>query len=259
VENGFEHNRILVIVAHPDDVDFSIAGSVALWTRARKVVGYCVATSGEKGFADDLSVEERMNIREEEQRAAARLVGVEEVFFLRQPDGELQNTPGLQKALVAVMRKFKPDVVVTRDPSSWKFDSFYGYHPDHRAIGEAAYDALYPAVGNRFYFPELLEAGLEPHKVKEVLFGPSSSADYYIDISETFELKVRAIRAHVSQVSREDELEDHMRAWAGRIGKPKGLELAEAFRRMKHPDAEDSSKRRPAHVKPEGSGGKSVG
>ncbi|MDP7386228.1 MAG: PIG-L deacetylase family protein, partial [Nitrospinota bacterium] len=187
MNNGIEHDRILVIAAHPDDIDFTIAGSVALCARAGKTVGYCIATSGEKGFDEDLPEEERMRIREEEQRAAAAVVGVEEVHFLREPDGELRNTPGLRRAIVAVIRRFKPDaVVVTGDPASTKFENFHGSHPDHRALSEAAYDAVYPAVGNRFYFPDLLESGLDPHKIKEVLFSGSSKSDYYVDIGETF-------------------------------------------------------------------------
>ncbi|MFQ5692672.1 MAG: PIG-L deacetylase family protein, partial [Nitrospinota bacterium] len=195
-ENGFEHNRILVIAAHPDDIDFVYAGAVAVWTRAKKEVAYCVATSGEKGFDRDLPLEERMRIREEEQRAAARVLGVEEVYFLRQPDGELENNAALQREIVAAIRRFRPEVVVTRDPALAKFDNFYGSHPDHRVLSEAVFDAVYPAAGNRFFFPDLLEAGLRPHKVKEVLFCPSSAPDYFVDISETFDLKMRALRCH---------------------------------------------------------------
>ena len=237
MEDGFDHNRILLIVAHPDDIDFVFAGTVALWTRSKKVVGYCIATSGEKGFEEDLPVEERKRVREEEQRAAARVLGVEEVFYLRKPDGELKNDLALQRDLVAVIRKFRPDVVVTGDPASRGFDNFHGSHPDHRAIAEAAYDSIYPAAGNRFYFPELLESGLEPHKVREALFGTSSSPDFYVDISETFDLKMKALCCHKSQVSGDNKLEEVMRDWAGEIGGPEGIPLAEAFRRMKCPGA----------------------
>ena len=237
MNSGIEHDRILVIAAHPDDIDFTIAGSVALCARAGKTVGYCIATSGDKGFDEDLPVEERMRIREEEQRAAAAVVGVEEVHFLRKPDGELRNTPGLRRAIVAVIRKFKPDaVVVTGDPGSTEFESFYGSHPDHRALSEAAYDSVYPAVGNRFYFPDLLELGLDPHKIKEVLFSGSSKPDYFMDIGETFDLKIKALRCHKSQVSGMDNLEDRMRDWGRTIGEPEGMAIAESFRRMEHPD-----------------------
>ncbi|MFQ5914492.1 MAG: PIG-L deacetylase family protein [Nitrospinota bacterium] len=236
MQDGFDYNRLLVIAAHPDDVDFTVAGTVALWTRAKKVVGYCIATSGEKGFDEDLPLEERVRIREQEQRAAAQELGVEEVFFLRKPDGELKNNLDLQKDIVAVIRKFRPDVVITGDPGSSRFDNFYGFHRDHRAIAEAAYDSIYPAAGNRFYFPELLASGLAPHEVKEAFFGPSISPDYYVDISETFDLKMKALRCHRSQVSGEDRLEEVMREWAGKIGQPKGIAMAEAFRRMKNPD-----------------------
>ncbi|MBI2881786.1 MAG: PIG-L family deacetylase [Candidatus Tectomicrobia bacterium] len=237
VDDDFCYNRVLVIAAHPDDIDYGVAGSVAVWTRGRKVVGYCVATSGEKGFDRDLPIEERMRIREEEQQAAAGVVGVEDVFFLRRPDGELENTRSLQREIVSVIRRFRPDVVVARDPASARFDSFYGCHPDHRAIAEAVFDAIYPAAGNRFFFPDLLKSGLEPHKVKEVLFGSSSSPDYYVDISPTLELKIKALRCHRSQIGDEENVEEVLRDWARKVGEPAGIPLAEAFRRMKNPEA----------------------
>ena len=156
-----DHQNILIIAAHPDDIDFRASGSAALWTREGRRVEYLVATSGEKGFSGNghLSIEERQAIREREQRTAAAAAGVEQVHFLRHPDGELSNTAELRRDMVRVMRQVKPDLVLSDDPANDAYDSFYGYHSDHRAIGQAVFDALYPAVGNENYFPELLSDG----------------------------------------------------------------------------------------------------
>ena len=149
----------------------------------------------------------------------------------------LEPTIDLRRDIVRQIRKFKPDaIVVIGDPASRNFESFYGSHPDHRVLSEAAYDSFYPAAGNRFYFPDLLESGLDPHKIKEVLFSGSSKPDYFVDIGETFDLKIKALCCHKSQVSGMDNLEDRMRDWGRTIGEPEGMAIAESFRRMEHPD-----------------------
>ncbi len=234
-----EHERILIVAAHPDDIEFRSAGSVAQWVRAGRRVEYCLATSGEKGLngprARTMTIEQKRAIREAEQKEAAAAVGVEVVHFLRHTDGELANTAALRRDLVRVMRSTRPDLVITDDPAKAAFDSFYGYHADHRAIARATFDALYPAVGNANYFPELLAEGMEPHKPAEAYFGTIPDADTWIDISDTFDLKVEALRRHKSQVDDIEEMVPLLRDWAKRAGERGDLECAECYRRMEVP------------------------
>ncbi|MEE9275716.1 MAG: PIG-L deacetylase family protein [bacterium] len=236
-----EHERILVIAAHPDDTEFFTAGSAAKWVRAGRRVEYCISTSGEKGFTGEagraLSTEERWAIREEEQRAAARIVGVETLTFLRHVDGELENTPALRRDLVRVIRRARPGLVIAEDPAMSAYDSFYGYHSDHRVIAQAVFDALYPAAGNENYFPELIEEeGLAPFSPKEAYFGHAfHGANVWEDITETFDLKIRALACHKSQIEDIDELTPILRDWAKRAGEGEGLACAEAFRSLKVP------------------------
>jgi LmbE family N-acetylglucosaminyl deacetylase len=231
-----KHHRILAIAAHPDDLDFRLAGSAAIWIREGRHVEYVVATSGEKGFggngASRISTEERRAIREEEQCEAARVVGVEEVHFLRHTDGELANTAELRHQLVAVMRRVKPDLIISDDPAKDAYDSFYGYHSDHRAIGQAVFDAIYPAVSNENFFPELIGEGLAPHKPKEAYFGTHEHPNTWIDIGETFDLKVKALACHKSQISDIDKLVPGLRDWSRKSGEEKGFALAECFRSL---------------------------
>lgn len=227
--------RVMAIAAHPDDLDFGCAGTLALWASQGAEVVELIVTSGEKGFEDDRPDEEKRAIREREQTEAARAVGAT-VRFLRFPDGEVENTPALRRAIVRALREVRPDTVVSYDPSNLAFDNFYRYHPDHRAAAMAAYDALYPAAGNRNFFRELLAEGLTPHKVSQVFFAGPPSPDTWIDISSTIDRKVAALRAHVSQVKDPDGLETWVRDWAREIGRPRGLRFAEAFRWMEVPD-----------------------
>lgn len=234
-----DHENILIIAAHPDDIEFRAAGSVAKWAREGRRVEYCLATSGDKGVngrrARSMTIEEKRAIREAEQKAAAAAVGVEKVHFLRHTDGELENTPALRRDLVRVMRKSRPDLVISDDPAKDAFDSFYGYHGDHRAISKAAFDALYPAVGNENYFPELLAEGMEPHKPKEAYFSTIPDADVWVDIAGTFDLKIKALQCHRSQVEDFEDMVPLLREWAKRSGERAGLECAECFRRMEAP------------------------
>ncbi len=234
-EKEFDYNRILLIAAHPDDIDFLMAGSVAVWTQTGITVAYCIATSGEKGFSVSLPLEERIKTREEEQRAAGEILGVEQITFLGMPDGELENSKELKKAIVAEIRSFKPDVVVTADPASRNFSNFAGSHSDHRVLAEAAFDSIYPAAGNPFYYPELLELNLQPFNIKEALFGNPPSPDFYVDITKTFSLKMEALYCHKSQVSSLNDLGNDMRKWGSRIGEPMDIPIAEGYRRLFQP------------------------
>lgn len=234
-----EHQKILIICAHPDDIEFRCAGSVAKWTREGRRVEYCLATSGDKGVngpeSRHMTIEEKRAVRESEQHAAAAVVGVEKIHFLRHTDGEVRNTAELRRDLVHVMRECKPDLVIADDPANDAFDSFYGYHGDHRAVAEAVFDSLYPAVGNENYFPELLAEGLEPHTPKEAYFKTIPGADTWVDITDTFELKLEALRCHESQLNDFDEMIPLLRDWAKRSGEAGGLECAESYRRMEVP------------------------
>jgi LmbE family N-acetylglucosaminyl deacetylase len=234
-----DHEKILAIAAHPDDLEFRCAGSAALWNREGRHVEYVVCTSGEKGFGGNggpsLSNEERWAIRESEQRAAAEVVGVRAVHFLRHPDGELANTPALRRDLVRIMRKVKPGLIISDDPAKDAYDSFYGYHSDHRAVAQAAFDALYPAVGNANFFPELIEEGLEPFSPKEAFFGGRGILDTWFDIAETFDLKMKALACHKSQIDDIEELIPRMREWAKTTGEAGGIECAEGFRSLEVP------------------------
>ncbi|MBI3129612.1 MAG: PIG-L family deacetylase [Candidatus Tectomicrobia bacterium] len=234
-----EHRTILFIAAHPDDLEFRSAGSAAVWAGQGRRVEYCLCTSGEKGFNGNgsrgLSLEERWTIREAEQRAAAEVLGVADVHFLRHPDGELENTPDLRRDLVRMMRRVKPDLVVSGDPAMASFDSFYGYHRDHRSANQAIFDALYPAVGNPNFFPELLAEGLEPHHPKEVYFSHPAKPDVWVDIAPVFEIKMRALACHKSQIGDVEELISHMRDWSKRMAEGSGLECAESYRRLEVP------------------------
>jgi LmbE family N-acetylglucosaminyl deacetylase len=230
-------NRVLVIGAHPDDIDFGCSGTVARWTRQGRQVDYCLVTSGEKGFEEDLPLEERIRIREEEQLAAARLLGVREVIFLREPDGEVAHTLALRGRIVETIRRTRPEAVLCADPAEQKFDNFYRYHPDHRAVAGAVYDALYPACGNRFFYPHLLAQGLLPHRVAEVFFGYlSAEANFYVDISETIDLKIQALACHRSQLADWDGMAEAIREWARKVGEPKSIPFAEAYRRIALPE-----------------------
>jgi len=224
--------RILVVTAHPDDVDFGAAGSVALWTGAGVDVAYCIATDGDAG-GSDLTVSRRdmAEIRREEQREAARMVGVKDVTFLGFPDGRLTADLDLRRAMAGTIRRFRPDRVVAQSPErNWA--RIYASHPDHLAAGEAAACAVYPDARNPFAFPELLEEGLEPHSVPELWIMATDRADRVVDATDFFDLKLAALRSHRSQVGDGDHLDGLLRTWMSGTALAAGLaegRLAEAF------------------------------
>jgi len=224
--------RILVVTAHPDDVDFAVAGSVALWTDAGVAVSYCICTDGEAGGSDrSLSREEMAAIRRDEQRQAAREVGVTDVTFLGYPDGRLIPSLDLRRDISRVIRQVRPDRVVAQSPErNWA--RVYASHPDHLAAGEAAACAVYPDARNPFAHPELLEEGWEPHTVPELWIMATERADRVVDATAQFDRKLAALRAHRSQVGDGDHLDGLLRSWmrgtALAAGMPEGS-LAEAF------------------------------
>ena len=228
-----ELQRILVIAAHPDDIDFSAAGTIAGWTDAGIEVTYCLVTDGDAGGYDEsVPRSEMAPLRRKEQTAAAACVGVQDLHFLGYPDGRVEATLALRKDLARVIRQVRPDRVACPSPDR-NYQRIGASHPDHRAVGSAALDAVYPDARNPFAFPELLaDEGLEPWKAREVWVSAAPGPDHYVDVTDTFHRKVAALRAHESQTGHMDNLEDMLRGWlahnAERAGLPAG-HLAEAF------------------------------
>ncbi len=225
--------RVLVVVAHPDDVDFGAAGTVAALTNAGSDVAYCMVTSGEAG-SDHLTIDaaELQALREEEQAAAAKEVGVSELHWLHHPDGAVEVTIPLRRDITAVIRRTRPDVIISQSPERM-LERIFASHPDHLAAGEATLRAVYPDARNPRSYPELLAEGLEPHTVTQVWMSAHKEADLRIDVTDTFDRKIAALRAHASQTGHRDDLEEMIRGWqtmtAAAAGMPEGR-LAEAFK-----------------------------
>ena len=223
------------IQAHPDDQDFTVAGTLAKWAKAGCKVISALITSGDSG-SNDLSKGAEYKpvlakIREEEQRSANVVLGIAETVFLHYPDGELVASMELRKELTRLIRIYKPDVVVSGDPSGWFYGNGYINHPDHRAAAESAVYAVFPSAGTRLIFTDLLEAGYEPHDVKRLYIHGTEKSDTWVDISETLDIKIEALKKHVSQ-SDTHEVDKWIREWAQEEGKEKGLAFAEAYRVM---------------------------
>jgi LmbE family N-acetylglucosaminyl deacetylase len=225
--------RAMVVMAHPDDIEFSCAGTVARWTRAGAEVCYVLVTSGDVGIAQPgMTRAKAAEIREAEQLAAARVVGVKQVIFLREPDGMVENTIALSKKLVREIRRFKPEVVITTDPTTLWAGENYINHPDHRAVATATIDAVFPAAGQPNLFEELAAEGLAAHKVRKVYvlnWGEGSPGAYYVNISSFMDLKIEALKQHASQIGGWDPAQ-MIRQWAGEAAKGKEMEYAEAYR-----------------------------
>ncbi len=224
--------RALVVVAHPDDIDFGMAGTMAVLTGHGVDVAYCLVTSGDAGGdGSTLTKDERAAIREAEQTAAAAVVGVSTLTFLRWPDGRVEPTLELRKAISRVIRTHRPDLVITQNPER-NFERIYASHPDHMAAGEATLRAVYPDARNPHAFPELLEEGFAPHAVPTVWVG-GLSPNLVVDITDTFATKIAALRSHVSQVGDREDLDEMMRSWATTSAEVAGLapgRLGETFR-----------------------------
>ncbi|MCA1712410.1 MAG: PIG-L family deacetylase [Actinobacteria bacterium] len=233
--NEYVVERVLVVVAHPDDVDFGAGGTIATFTEAGLEVSYCIVTDGDAGGFDPAVARSDIGgIRQAEQRAAAKAVGVDDLVFLGYPDGALEVTLQLRKDISRVIRQKRPHRLLTQSPER-NWDRIYASHPDHMAAGEAALCAVYPDARNPFTHLELAEEGLEAWTVGEVwvMAGPGSSANRYIDVTDVFDRKVEALRAHESQTAHMDDLEGRLRGWLGMNAHAAGLlegRLAEAFR-----------------------------
>jgi LmbE family N-acetylglucosaminyl deacetylase len=220
----------MVIVAHPDDIEFSCAGTLTRWARAGTLLSYVICTSGEVGIAQPGMTKARAaEIREAEQRAAAVIVGAQEVTFLHEPDGILAPTLELRKKLVREIRRFRPEVIVTGDPTILWAGEDYINHPDHRAAALAAIDATFPAAGQPNLFEELAEEGLKAHKPRKMYITGRSQSELFVNITETIDVKIAALRAHKSQMGDWDP-EPRIKEWASDRAKGKEMVYAETFR-----------------------------
>jgi LmbE family N-acetylglucosaminyl deacetylase len=230
-DTGIE--RVLCVTAHPDDVDFGAAGTIAGWTQVGIDVAYCIVTDGDAGgFDPAVPRSEIAAIRQAEQRAAAKVVGVEDVTFLGYPDGRVEMSLELRRDIARAIRRVRPDRVVAQNPQrNWQRIGIS--HPDHMATGEATMCAVYPDARNPFAFPELLDEGLDAWTVKEVWVSGTEAPNRWVDVTETFDRKVAALREHASQLPEPEKLDDMLRAWltfnAQAGGLPEGR-LAESFR-----------------------------
>jgi LmbE family N-acetylglucosaminyl deacetylase len=208
-----ELRQVLVVLAHPDDPEFFCGATLAKWARAGKEIRYLLLTCGDKGSDDPaMSPEALCADREVEQRAAADVLGVKQVNFLNYHDGELFNTLDVRREIVRAIRRFKPEIVVTSDPTALIRMNTAINHPDHRAAGAATLDAIFPAAGNRMYFPELLREGLEPHYPKEVWLAVANEPNFWVDVTDTLDIKIAAILKHQSQIKDPAEIEKRIRA-----------------------------------------------
>lgn len=222
-----EPTTILVVAAHPDDAEFGCGGSVARWVREGRRVVYVLCTSGDKGSHDPEMHPLRLAVlREEEQREAARRLGVSEVIFLRRLDGELEVTMEFRRQLALVIRQVRPQIVVTHDP--WRL---YQLHPDHRAAGLATCDAII-AARDHLFFPEQLRPGLTHHRPRELFLFTTDHPNVWVDIGETIEAKIEALRAHASQLAHLADLADRVRSRAQQMGESQGIAFAEEFHRI---------------------------
>jgi LmbE family N-acetylglucosaminyl deacetylase len=220
----------MAIVAHPDDIDFGCAGTLARWAKAGARISEVLCTSGDVGIAaEGMTRAQATEIREAEQREAARIIGATDVVFLREPDGMLQATMELRKKIVREIRRFRPEVVLVMDPTLvWAGDDYIN-HPDHRAAGLAAVEAVFPAAGQPNLFEELEAEGLTAYKPRKVFSVNWRDGNYWVSIDETLDLKIAALRAHKSQMNDWDP-EPRIREWASERAKGKEMQYAEIFR-----------------------------
>jgi LmbE family N-acetylglucosaminyl deacetylase len=217
--------RAMAIFAHPDDADFGCSGTAALWADLGVHVTYCLLTSGNKGTHDlEMPPDELARMREREQRAAGKILGVRDFVFLGHDDGELEVSMALRSEVCRVIREHKPDLVFTQDP--WRPHQI---HPDHRVAGWSAMDGVI-AARDHLFFPEQLTGGLTHHRVPRVLLFGTADPNVWFDVSSTFDRKIAALSAHRSQIPRPAQLAARIRTWAEAAGRQWGLGAAEAFR-----------------------------
>jgi LmbE family N-acetylglucosaminyl deacetylase len=241
-EKEYFPKRALSIHAHPDDQEFTVAGTLAKWVQNGCEVTSVIVTSGEAG-SNEISRDatykpELARLREAEQSLANKILGIQNTVFLRFPDGELEPTLNLRRELTRLIRQYKPEAVVTGDPLSLFYGNGYINHPDHRAAAQATLYAVFPSAETRLIFTDLLIEGYEPHKVKRLYMHGSEKSDIWVDITATIALKISALRKHASQLVDWDP-EKMIREWAAEDGKEKGMEYAEAYKVMILSEEED--------------------
>jgi LmbE family N-acetylglucosaminyl deacetylase len=225
-----QSRRVLVITAHPDDSEFGAAGTVARFVRDGCEVTYVIVTNGSKGSGDRAMTSERLvRIRQEEQRSAARTLGVERVEFLGYEDGEVEDTHDLRRDVCREIRRWRPDLVICQSPSRTYNLGFS--HRDHRIVGGVVLDCVYPLARDHLAFPELLPE-YEPHKVREIYVMQWEHPQLVVDISDVMDLKLKALACHASQFGDFPALEARVRERAAALGKAKGYAYAEAFDRI---------------------------
>ena len=224
---------VMVLCAHPDDAEFGAAGTVAKWTNEGRKVVYVICTNGDKGSSDrSLTPEQIASTRREEQKAAADSLGVRQVVFLGYPDQGLEDTPEFRKQIVRLIRTYRPKTLVTSDPYRR-----YLWHRDHRIVGQVAMDAVFPFARDHLAYPDLIEAGLEPHKVEEILFWAADDINFRSDISETYDRKIAALRCHKSQMKTLNSSDpfDWLKNRCREMAQGQSYELAEGFHRVQLP------------------------
>jgi LmbE family N-acetylglucosaminyl deacetylase len=218
---------VIVVMPHPDDADSRMGGTITRWARAGKEVIYVVCTNGDKGTKDpDMKLEELARVREQEQLAAAALLEVREVIFLRHPDQSLEDTPELRKEIVRLIRMYRPDIVVAVDSYGRYLD-----HRDHRVMLRVTLDAIFPYAGCTHSYPDFLKKELQPHRVKQVLICGTQDPNYCVDITDTIDIKIAALCCHKSQVGDGSQAAEWMRRWAKSSAEGQDYELGEAFHR----------------------------
>ena len=214
--------RAMSIHAHPDDQEFTVGGTLAKWARAGcEIVTVCITSGGagsNKFTPPDMTREALVSIREDEQREACRILGVKETIYLGYEDGMLEPSIPLRRELTRLIRRYRPEAVLTGDPTVRYYGTTYMNHPDHRVAADVALDAVFPSAGTRLIFPELLAEGLEPHEVHQVYIHGAERPDTYVDIAETLDVKLAALRAHKSQMGEWDPAE-MLTQWAAEQGR----------------------------------------
>jgi LmbE family N-acetylglucosaminyl deacetylase len=223
----------MVVVAHADDAEWGCSGTVARWCAEGWEVVYVLCTDGSKGSDDpEITSEELVKIRQQEQLNAGKVLGLHNVVFLGYEDSMLQPTLDLRRDIAREIRRYRPDVLICMGPTRWFTGNGYIGHPDHFASGEAALSAVFPTARDRLTFPELLQEGLEPHKVREVWIMEHDNADQNVDVTDYIETSIAALQQHKSQVTAE-EADKYMRQWRSRVGEKVGFKYAEGFKRFK--------------------------
>ncbi|GAB4582104.1 MAG: PIG-L family deacetylase [Anaerolineales bacterium] len=229
-------SRVLIIVAHPDDPEFPAAGTIANWTAQGVAVTYVIVTDGSKGSSEPgMTSAQLIAMREVEQRNAAAVLGVTDVHFLGYEDGRVVNNTDLKRDCVRLIRQYRPDVLITHDPTARIINNQRINHPDHRAVGDAVLDAVFPLARDRLNFPEHEAEGLTPYKVLDLFLTGTNEPNLTVDITATIDKKIAALKEHKSQIGEPEKLEERMREFAARNAEGTSFHYAERFRRVQLP------------------------